>query len=331
MSDEAQRLMALEWKRRAERAETSNAGLLEALRIATRGRMDYSPGNAPGHAHQRPGVWDDDNVRSGLAGKPCEWCTVEWPKVVSALNAAALEPLSAPAIEYMPPVDPYTAVAREFHQRMGLTVRDAPSLGTPDEREERVRLMLEELLEVAEKLGVEVSDARTGYRIGCVADLSFSDDGAADVASVLHELADLQVTVSGTAVQFGLPLLAAVRGMHRANMEKTPAGPGRKPLKPAGWRPADVSGFVADRSTCLTSDECGVLCQERCTVKDSVALGAVSAAPQEAPGAVLRQLAGADPTQPASSVLPDNAPSGCACADPDCGGCYYDGWSGGVP
>jgi len=30
-------------------------------------------GNAPGHAHSIPGIWDGDN-RPELAGKPCAWC-----------------------------------------------------------------------------------------------------------------------------------------------------------------------------------------------------------------------------------------------------------------
>ena len=31
-------------------------------------------GNAPGHCHQIPGVWDNDNDE--LSGKPCVWCAV---------------------------------------------------------------------------------------------------------------------------------------------------------------------------------------------------------------------------------------------------------------
>lgn len=148
-------------------------------------------------------------------------------------------------IEYVPPADPYVTMAREFHQRMGLVVRDAPGLGTPAEREERVRLMLEELIELAEKLGVHVNHGWD--RLFGVNQLRIRAVDEPDTASVLHELADLQVTVSGTAVQFGLPLLAATREVHAANMRKQPAGPGRKPLKPDGWKPADVSGLVVSR------------------------------------------------------------------------------------
>lgn len=144
--------------------------------------------------------------------------------------------------------DPYTTTVREFHERMGLVVRDAPSLGTPAEREERVRLMLEELLEVSRALCVSIwwDDE---YPLESISDVTISGTGIEpDGASVLHELADLQVTVSGTAVQFGLPLLPAVRAVHAANMQKAPQGPGRKPLKPEGWKPADVSRVLQPKA-----------------------------------------------------------------------------------
>lgn len=36
-------------------------------------------GNAPGHGHTIPGVWDDDN-RKEIAGKPCKWCAA-WSRM----------------------------------------------------------------------------------------------------------------------------------------------------------------------------------------------------------------------------------------------------------
>ena len=38
---------------------------------------DRNNGNAPGHAHKIPGVWDIDN--GALAGKSCAWCAT-WAK-----------------------------------------------------------------------------------------------------------------------------------------------------------------------------------------------------------------------------------------------------------
>ena len=35
-------------------------------------RASFGSGNAPGHAHMRPGIWDDDN--GAKSGTECEWC-----------------------------------------------------------------------------------------------------------------------------------------------------------------------------------------------------------------------------------------------------------------
>ena len=35
-------------------------------------RASFGSGNAPGHAHTRPGIWDDDN--GAKSGTECEWC-----------------------------------------------------------------------------------------------------------------------------------------------------------------------------------------------------------------------------------------------------------------
>lgn len=31
---------------------------------------------SPNHCHSRPGIWDGDNIRNGLAGKPCAECAI---------------------------------------------------------------------------------------------------------------------------------------------------------------------------------------------------------------------------------------------------------------
>ncbi len=48
-----------------------------------------------GHSHSRPGIWDDDNVRNGLAGKPCEECAAR-ERLAAALDAASPEPSEPP-------------------------------------------------------------------------------------------------------------------------------------------------------------------------------------------------------------------------------------------
>ena len=41
-------------------------------------------GNAPGHCHDVPGIWDSDNGKK--AGKPCAWCAT-WKKFTGLIDA----------------------------------------------------------------------------------------------------------------------------------------------------------------------------------------------------------------------------------------------------
>jgi len=73
---ESWRADAAEFARTTRDTAKERDVLREALRslVATlpphlRGRS----GAGPGHSHERPGIWDDDNDPL-LAGQPCEWC-----------------------------------------------------------------------------------------------------------------------------------------------------------------------------------------------------------------------------------------------------------------
>jgi len=50
--------------------------LMAALLVEI-GEDDCNDGNAPGHGHEIPGIWDSDNGKK--AGKPCAWCAT-WAK-----------------------------------------------------------------------------------------------------------------------------------------------------------------------------------------------------------------------------------------------------------
>ena len=55
--------------------------ILEAVRRELdRGNQD---GNAPGHGHEVPGIWDSDN--GARAGKPCAWC-LTWKKFTTLID-----------------------------------------------------------------------------------------------------------------------------------------------------------------------------------------------------------------------------------------------------
>ena len=48
-------------------------------------RRKYRYGNAPGHCHNTPGIWDSDNGK--LAGQKCGWCEV-WQEALEVYAAA---------------------------------------------------------------------------------------------------------------------------------------------------------------------------------------------------------------------------------------------------
>lgn len=73
VESEAGGLPAAEWRE-----------LLDAVMRELKAKGHSKDGNAPGHAHTVPGVWDADN-KKGLAGKPCAWCAL-WNKATAALE-----------------------------------------------------------------------------------------------------------------------------------------------------------------------------------------------------------------------------------------------------
>lgn len=138
--------------------------------------------------------------------------------------------------------DPQTLVT-EFHAKMGLPVASEPTVGTSGQRCLRMRLMLEEVLELAEAGAVSVTVH--GYSPTGRPEFTITPaiGRRPNAAQMTHELADVQYVVSGTAVELGLPLREAVPLIHEANMRKEPGNKdvGGKIRKPEGWTPADVS------------------------------------------------------------------------------------------
>ena len=82
-----ERLMVADYARKD--ALRQRDALLEVFQLVIteiEHRGARSDGNAPGHGHSIPGVWDSDNGK--LAGKPCAWCAV-WKKAKEFCNAFA--------------------------------------------------------------------------------------------------------------------------------------------------------------------------------------------------------------------------------------------------
>ena len=59
---------------------------------------DRGDGNAPGHCHEVPGVWDRDNGKK--AGKPCAWCAL-WAEAKATILTPNVE-LTGPEVASSP-------------------------------------------------------------------------------------------------------------------------------------------------------------------------------------------------------------------------------------
>lgn len=116
---------------------------------------------------------------------------------------------------------------REFHQAVGVELPSRPTIPTPEQLTLRRTLLREEYQEV-----MEAMDALTR--------------GAAELAPLVQELADLLYVTYGALEALGVDADAVFAEVHRANMHKT-TGPKRadgKQLKPEGWQPANVRGVL---------------------------------------------------------------------------------------
>ncbi len=145
---------------------------------------------------------------------------------------------------------------REFHQVFGAHIENFPTVPPEDIRAVRARLLVEECAEVVAEIlaGHPDRSQLTAEMCDQFADRSFPIDRMADPAKVARELADLVYVAAGAAVNWGVPLDAAVTEVHRSNMAKL--GPDGKPilradgkvLKPPGWTPPDVAGVLGRAS-----------------------------------------------------------------------------------
>ena len=65
------------------RKDAENEHVAEMF-VAVVEQLDDDRNQAPGHAHNIPGIWDRDN--GPLAGKPCAWCAL-WREARNVTNA----------------------------------------------------------------------------------------------------------------------------------------------------------------------------------------------------------------------------------------------------
>jgi len=135
------------------------------------------------------------------------------------------------------------ALISEFHRKYKYPYEDFPSVSSKT-RLFRLQLMTEELAELADAFGFPYA----AIKLREVSDMSMKGMPCFSVFSpvpVADALADLDVTVNGTAVSFGLPLDALVREVHRSNMTKEiNRNYADKPIKGRDFIPPDIIGVL---------------------------------------------------------------------------------------
>lgn len=161
-------------------------------------------------------------------------------------------------------------MTRAFHHAMGIPSPTAPFVPTVTARERRLRLILEEFLELVEAMGfrlVHVGETNGGHASDEVA-LLHVEASRYDVVETADALGDLNVVVNGTSAEFGIPQEAVDYEIYCSNMTKLgpdgkpiingvtqgyregedgykPDAPVGKILKPAGFVPANIPAVLA--------------------------------------------------------------------------------------
>lgn len=109
----------------------------------------------------------------------------------------------------------------EFMKIAGQTVFDSPTLPNSEVRVLRVKLLLEEVLELAAASGVEIfAEGVSLHRAFEGKTVSYGLDGACDLVGVADGLADIKYVNEGAANAFGINLNSVFDEVHRSNMTK---------------------------------------------------------------------------------------------------------------
>jgi predicted HAD superfamily Cof-like phosphohydrolase len=134
---------------------------------------------------------------------------------------------------------------KQIQEFMQMVQQETPSKPTPPSRlvaMMRVRIIAEELIELARALGVKIEiDAMDEY-----ADVS-EGTGIVDMVLVADALADLEYVNTGTAIAVGIDMELIFAEVHRSNMSKLPGGHKRedgKWIKRPDYSPANIAPIV---------------------------------------------------------------------------------------
>ena len=116
----------------------------------------------------------------------------------------------------MPRTEYHDTPVVEFHEAFGAPIAWTPTVPPEDRRKLRIKLILEEALELAEASGYEVKLDNGIDRVE-LTPLAGVDPS---ILSAADALADLRYVVDGASLEWGVPLEKCLREVHRSNMSK---------------------------------------------------------------------------------------------------------------
>lgn len=135
---------------------------------------------------------------------------------------------------------------RDFMLQAGQNVESSPAFPDQKTRILRVKLLLEEVLELAEASGVEVTFS--DRKIESTKQLEFQASGDIDLVEVADALTDIDYVNVGAALAYGIDLEPCHEEVHDSNMSKFIDGYRRedgKWMKGPSYRPADLDKVVS--------------------------------------------------------------------------------------
>lgn len=112
---------------------------------------------------------------------------------------------------------------RQFMKTFGQEVPDKPKVASIGTRLLRVKLLLEEVIELADASGVAIElgvDAKAGDRVTLSSNLQLRTYDVVDLVGIADALADIDYVNQGAAIAYGLDLEPFSDEVHSSNMTK---------------------------------------------------------------------------------------------------------------
>lgn len=120
-------------------------------------------------------------------------------------------------------MDKYQKNVVDFMSAAGQTIRNSPQDISEQEKILRVRLLIEEVLELAEASGVDIfmeDEYEMNKRFISMKKLNFSCSKSFDIVGVADALADIDYVNNGAACSYGIDLEPIKDEVQRSNMSK---------------------------------------------------------------------------------------------------------------